>query len=103
MAGPAGRNPGADGAAGVGDGGRGVDVRRRGGAGVRVAADGGAVDRQGGPRPLVQPLRPAARLAGDDAAPGGGGVVLLPAFLYGPAARGRLAEDRGEEVRSIHT
>ena len=42
--------------------------------------------------PLVQPLRPAAGLAGDHPAPRGRGLVLLPAFLHGPAARGRHAE-----------
>ena len=48
-----------------------------------------------GPRaadPLVQPLRPAARLAGHHPPPRGRGLVLLPALLHGPAARGRLAQ-----------
>ena len=58
---------------------------------------GGAQDRRAPRRPgaaaaLVQPLRPAAGLGGDDAAQGGRGLVLLPALPHGPAARGRHAQ-----------
>ena len=56
------------------------------------AAHRRTADRPGAAHPLVQPLRPAARLAGDDAPPRGRGLVLLPAFLHGAAARGRHAE-----------
>ena len=45
----------------------------------------GRVDRD----PLVQPVRPAAGVAGDDAASRGRGVVVLPPLLHGPAAGGR--------------
>ena len=46
----------------------------------------GTADRQSGPHPLVQPVRSAARLAGHHAASRGGRLVVLPAFLHGPAA-----------------
>ena len=52
--------------------------------------------------PLVQPVRPAAGVAGDDAAPRGGGVVVLPALLHGADARGRVAEARAAAVLAIH-
>ena len=55
-------------------------------------------DRPGAAHPLVQPVRSAAGLAGDDAAQGGRGLVLLPPFLHGPAARGRHAEARRQPV-----
>ena len=54
--------------------------------------------RAGAAHPLVQPLRPAARLGGDDPPQGGGGLVLLPAFPHGPAARGRHAEARRRDA-----
>ena len=50
------------------------------------AAHRRAADRAGAAHPLVQPVRPARRLAGDDAAQRGRRLVLLPAFLHGPAA-----------------
>ena len=52
--------------------------------------------------PLVQPLRPAAGLAGDHAPPRGRGLVLLPALLHGPAARGRLAQAGARALRRLH-
>ncbi len=51
--------------------------------------------------PLVQPLRPARRLARDDAAQGGGGLVLLPAFPHGPARRERQPEARRAQLPAI--
>ena len=57
-----------------------------------------AADRPGAAHPLVQPVRPAAGLAGDDPSQGGRGLVLLSAFLHGPAARGRHAEARRRAV-----
>ena len=71
--------------AGLGLGGRRLDLRRRGGAGVRAAAHRRAADRPLAAHPLVQPVRPAARLAGDHAPSRGRGLVLLPALLHGPA------------------
>src|ERR1043166_6192084 len=61
-------------------------VRRRRGAAVRAAAFRGATDRQSGPNPLVQPLRSPARMACHDPSSRGGGLLLLPAFLYGTLA-----------------
>ena len=55
---------------------------------------GGIADRQRGADPLVQPLRSAARLARHHAASRGRGLVVLPAFLHGAAARRRLAQTR---------
>ena len=47
--------------------------------------------------------RPAARLAGDDAPPRGRGLVVLPALLHGPAARGRHAEARAAPFLASYT
>jgi hypothetical protein len=66
--------------------------RGRRGAGLGPAAHRRTADRPRPKNPLVQPLRPAARMGGDDAPPRGGGLVLLPAFPHGPAAPGRLPE-----------
>ena len=82
-------------------GGRRLDLRRRGGAGLGPEAHGRAADRPRAAHPLVQPLRPAARLGGDDAPPRGGGLVLLPPLLHGPAARGRHAEAGARGLRAI--
>src|SRR5436190_24155902 len=72
--------------------GRRVELRRRRGAGIRAQAQCGITDRSSGARTLVQPFRFAARVAGHDAASRGGGLVVLPAFLYGAVARRRFAE-----------
>ncbi len=53
------------------------------------------------PHPLVQPVRPAARLAGHHPPPRGRGLVLLPALLHGPAARGRHAQARARSFREF--
>ncbi|MBX9460948.1 MAG: hypothetical protein KL785_07520 [Brevundimonas sp.] len=58
--------------------------------GVKKSAD--LLIGQAPPHPLVQPLRSAPGLGGDDPAQGGRGLVLLPAFPHGAAARGRLAQ-----------
>src|SRR3954471_7761787 len=79
----------------VGVGGGRVDLWRRGGAGVRAEADGRSSGRTGRARPLVQPLRFAARMAGYDPASGSRRVVVLPSLLYGTPARRRIAEARG--------
>ena len=75
--------------------GRRLDVRRRGGAGVRAAAHRGAARR---PRATASTGTACYDLpqgvAGDDAASRGGGLVLLPPLLHGPAARGRHAQAR---------
>ena len=80
--------------AGLGHRGRRLHVRRRGGAGVRPRAHRRAADGPRAAHPLVQPLRPAAGVARDHPPPGGRGLVLLPALLHGPAARGRHARSR---------
>jgi hypothetical protein len=86
------RDPGGDGAADLGVGGRRLHLRRRGGAGFGLQRTAELLCGRVRSHPLVQPLRPAARLAGDDASPRGGRLVVLPALLHGPAARGRHAE-----------
>ena len=75
--------------AGVGLRGGRLDVRRGGGAGVGPAAHRRTADRASAAHPLVQPLRPARRMARDDAAQRGGGLVLLPSLPHGPARRAR--------------
>ena len=52
--------------------------------------------------PLVQPVRSPARLAGDHPPSRGGRLVLLPALLHGPAARGRHAQARARGTSRIH-
>ena len=74
------RDPDGDGSADLGLRGRRLDLRRRGGAGLGPAPHRRTARRPSAAHPLVQPLRPAARLAGDDAAPRGRGLLLLPAF-----------------------
>ena len=69
--------------AGLGERGRRVDLRRGGSAGVRLAADGGTADRPGTAHSLVQPLRPAARLAGDDPPPEAEGSSYYRHFYMG--------------------
>ena len=83
--------------------GRRLHLRRRGGAGVRTAADRRAADRPRRPDSLVQPVRSAARLAGDDAAPRSGRLVVLPALLHGTAARGRHAEAGARGISRSYT
>ena len=53
------------------------------------------------PDSLVQPVRSAARVAGDDAPPRGRRLVVLPALLHGAAARGRHAEAGGAAFRRV--
>ena len=48
---------------------------------------------------LVQPLRPAEDLGGDDAAQGGRGLLLLPPLPHGAPARGRHAEAGARGLR----
>jgi beta-xylosidase len=70
----------------LGQRGRHLNLRRRGSSGLGLEPHCGTADRKGPEDPLVLPLRPAARMGGHDPAPGGGGLVLLPPFLHGPAA-----------------
>src|SRR3546814_2899227 len=62
----------------LGDRSGGFVIRLRRGAGMGGDADSRATDRQGAANPLVQPLRPAARLGSDHPAPRGRRFVLLP-------------------------
>ena len=101
VAGQAQGDPGRHRPAGLGLGGRHLDLRRRGGAGVRPEAHGRAADRPRADDPLVQPLRPAARLARHHPPPRGRGLVLLPPLLHGPAARGRLAQAGAAALRRV--
>src|SRR3954447_5382368 len=73
-----------------------VHLWRRRGAGVRAETHGRIAGRSCRARALVQPLRSSTRLAGDDTTPRSGGVVVLPPFLYGPAARRWVAETGAE-------
>ena len=86
--------------AGLGVRGRRLDLRRGGGAGLGAAAHRRAAGRPGAAHPLVQPLRPAAGLGGDDAPPRGRGLVLLPPLPHGPAARGRHAQAAAGGLRA---
>ncbi|MFT3772764.1 MAG: glycosyl hydrolase [Minicystis sp.] len=52
-------------------------------------------------RPLVQPLRPAARLARDHAPPRGRRVGVLPPLLHGPHPRGRRAQAGARALRGF--
>ena len=76
-------DPGRHRPAGLGLRGRRLDLRRRGGPGVRPAAHGRAADRASAADPLVQPLRPAARLAGHDPAPEAEGSSYYRHFYMG--------------------
>ena len=87
--------------AGLGDRGRRLVVRRRGGAGLGREAHRRAARRARAAHPLVQPLRPAQDLGGHHAPQGGGGLVLLPAFPHGPAARGRHAQAGAGGLRRL--
>src|SRR5947209_17353020 len=102
MARQVGRDPAGDGPAGVGERGRRLDVRRRGGAGVRAAKDDGADPRSFAARALVLAVRPSESVARDDAPSRGGGVVVLPALLHGPSARGRDAEAGAAALVGVH-
>ena len=92
LAGKARRDRRGDPAAGLGLRMRRFELWRGGGAGIRPAPHRRAIDRAGAADPLVQPLRSAAGLAGDHPPQGGGGLVLLSAFLDGAAVRGRGPE-----------
>src|SRR5204863_9894730 len=85
-------------AADLGVGGRCFNVRRGGSADIRPGTDGGTARRTRGSHPLVQPVRPAACLASNDAASRGGRLVVLPPLLYGTAARGRFPEAGRESL-----
>ncbi|CAA9540984.1 MAG: GH39, partial [uncultured Thermomicrobiales bacterium] len=93
------RDRGGDVEAGVGHGGRRLDVRGRRGAGLRAPAHHRAAPRPGAARLLVQPARPAAGVGRDDAAQGERGELVLPALLHGAGASGRHPQACGRRLR----
>ena len=84
MAGQDRHHPGGDGPTGVGVRSWHFHVRRAGGAGMGPAPHRRIAARPGAPHPLVQPIRPAGRVARNDAPSGGRRIILLPSFSHGP-------------------
>src|SRR5205814_1399138 len=91
-----------DRSAGLGVRGRRVELWRRRGAGIRSSPHRRIADWPRAAHPLVQPVRSAAGLARDDPPQGGGGILLLPAFLHGARAGKRHAETGGSLFRRLH-
>src|SRR5215208_6351629 len=71
------------------------------GAGVGSAAHGRNFEGSSRQSALVQPLRSAARMAGDDAPSRGGRFFLLQALLHGAGARRRLSETRVQTLPEV--
>ena len=77
-------------------------LRRRGGAGIRAAAHRRAA-ASAGRRASTGTASTICRAPGRPRrATRGGGLVLLPPFLHGPAARGRHAEARRATFPRVH-
>src|SRR5438045_8593368 len=78
-----------------------LQFRRGRSSGIWPASNRGTTHWPRFPNPLVFALRPAARVASYDAPSRDGRFSLLPALLYGLAARGWFAETRPRIVCNL--
>src|SRR5215213_3464790 len=97
------RNSGCHFASCLGDGGWHFDLWCGGSTGVRAASYGGAAYRKRAANTLVQLVRPAKGVAGDDSPSRGRRLLLLSALLYGTAQRRRKSQTSLKAFRRVYT